>query len=230
MKSPSRKPTYLQIVAADRPNKEQTKHIRFTVGGNQIDYPGNVSTKTAQLTTAKIILNSIISTKDAKFLFIDIKDFFLNSPMECYKYMAIPLADLPDTIIKQYNLQEKAHNENVYVGICKGMYSLPQARHIANDKLVLILEKASYKQAEHTPSLFKHEWCPIAFSLIIDDFGVKCMGREHAEHLLITTLQEHYTISQDKSSKAYLGLTLKWDYLNCTINIPMPRYIEKPLQ
>jgi len=29
-----RKPTYLRIVAADRPSKERTKRIRFTVGGD----------------------------------------------------------------------------------------------------------------------------------------------------------------------------------------------------
>jgi len=114
-----RKPAYLCIVAADCPNRERTKCIRFTVGGNQINYPGNVSTKTAQLTTAKIMLNSVLSTKAAKFGTADIKDFYLNTPMECYKYMAIPIKDIPETIIKQYNLQEKEHNGNVYVKIRK---------------------------------------------------------------------------------------------------------------
>jgi len=42
--------------------------------------------------------------------------------------MAIPMADLPDTIIEQYNLHELEYNGTVYVKIQKGMYSLPQAR------------------------------------------------------------------------------------------------------
>jgi len=153
-----RKPTYLRIVAADRPNKERTKRIRFTVGGNQIDYPGDVSTKTAQLTTAKLMLNSILSTKDALFGTADIKDFYLTTPMEHYEYMAIPLKDIPQTIIDQYDLLAKAHNGIVYVEIRKGMYGLPQAGRIANEKLIPILEKAGYNQAEHTPGLFTHHW------------------------------------------------------------------------
>jgi len=53
---------------------------------------------------AKIMLNSTISTKNARYMMANIKDFYLNTPMEQYKYMAIPLADLPETIIEQYNL------------------------------------------------------------------------------------------------------------------------------
>jgi len=116
--------------------------------------------------------------------------------MEQYEYMAIPLANLPDTIIKQYNLLELKYSNNVYVEICKGMYGLLQASHIANDKLIPILKAAGYHQAEHTPGLFTHEWHPIAFSLVVDDFGIKYIGKEHAQHLL-STLEEHDTISQD---------------------------------
>ncbi len=223
------KPTYLRIVAADRPNKERTKRIQFTVGGDCIEYPGEVSTKTAQLTTAKILLNSVISTEGARFLVIDIKDFYLNMPMEWYEYMAIPLADIPNTIIEQYNLLEIAHNGNVYVKICKGMYGLPQAGRIANDQLIPILAKAGYHQKEHTPGLSVHEWQPISFSLVVDDFGIKYVGKEHAKHL-IQTLETHYTISQDWEGKTYLGLTLEWDYKNKTVDLSMPGYIEKALQ
>jgi len=110
------------------------------------------------------------------------------------------------------------------------MYGLPQAGWIANDKLIPILKKAGYKQAEHTPRLFTHDWPPIAFSLVVeDDFGIKYVGREHAEHLM-SMLQEHYTISQDWTGTTYLGLTLEWDYVNCTVGISMPGYIEKALQ
>ncbi len=149
--------------------------------------------------------------------------------MERYKYMAIPLADIPETIIIQYNLLEKAHNGIVYVEIRKGMYGLPQAGHIANDKLVPILKKAGYHQAEHTPRLFTHEWRPIAFSLVVDDFGIKYVGKEHADHLL-ATLHKHYTISVDWTGSSYLGLQLNWDYENQTVDLSMPSYVEKALQ
>jgi len=75
---------------------------------------------------------------------VNIKDFYLNTPMERYEYMAIPMADIPQTIIEQYNLQDIAVNGVVYVEICKGTYSLPQAGCIANDQLIPILAATRY--------------------------------------------------------------------------------------
>jgi hypothetical protein len=62
------KATYLRLVVSDRPQKAQPRRVRFTVGGDRIDYPGEVSTKTASLTTAKLLFNSVISTPGAKFM------------------------------------------------------------------------------------------------------------------------------------------------------------------
>jgi hypothetical protein len=55
--------------------------VRFTVGGDKIDYAGDSSTKTADLTTAKCLFNSVLSAPEAKFMTMDIKDFYLNTPM-----------------------------------------------------------------------------------------------------------------------------------------------------
>jgi hypothetical protein len=57
-----------------------------TVGGNLIDSPDNVITKTVGLTTAKILFNSVISTPHAKCMSIDLKHFYLNTPLDCYDY------------------------------------------------------------------------------------------------------------------------------------------------
>ena len=84
---PGRKATYYRPVCADRPNKENPIRVRGTVGGNLINYPHDVSTKSAGLITAKIMLNSVISTPDAKCLVIYLKDFYLNNDMERYEYM-----------------------------------------------------------------------------------------------------------------------------------------------
>jgi hypothetical protein len=67
------KATYLRVVVADRPQKENPRRVCFTVGGDLIDYPGDVSTKTAGLATAKIQFNSVVSTEDAKFMTMDIR-------------------------------------------------------------------------------------------------------------------------------------------------------------
>ena len=99
-----RRATYLRIVCTDRPQKTEPRRVRFTVGGDKIDYPFEVSTKTAGLITAKILFNSVISTPDAKFMTMDIKDFYLCTPMERPEYMRIPVAAIPKEMMDHYNL------------------------------------------------------------------------------------------------------------------------------
>jgi hypothetical protein len=49
--------TYGHICVDHRPQKKETKRTRLTVGGNLIDFPGDVSTPTADPTTAKLVVN-----------------------------------------------------------------------------------------------------------------------------------------------------------------------------
>jgi hypothetical protein len=56
------------------------------MGGNLINYPGNCGTPTVDLLTMKTLFNSILSTPHAKFVTINIKDFYLMTPMSHYKY------------------------------------------------------------------------------------------------------------------------------------------------
>ncbi len=65
-----------------KPNKEEKWRTWLTTGGDRINYPDNCGTLTADMLLFKILLNSIVSTKRAKCLMIDIKDFYLNTPMK----------------------------------------------------------------------------------------------------------------------------------------------------
>jgi hypothetical protein len=68
------------------------------------------------------------------------------------------------------------------------------------------------------------------FTLCIDDFGVKYVGREHAEHLL-HILRQHYQITVDWSgSSRYIGLNLDWDYEKREVHLSMPGYVKKSSQ
>jgi hypothetical protein len=69
-----------------------------------MDYPYNKSTPTANLTMAKLLINSTIITLGAKVLGINLANFFLNTPMPNPKYMRLPLDIIPDKIILHYNL------------------------------------------------------------------------------------------------------------------------------
>ena len=77
-------------------------------GGDRVHYPGDAGTPTADLLTVKLLLNSIISTKNARFMTLDIKDFYLNTPMERYEYMRLRIADMPEDVIEHYKLREIA--------------------------------------------------------------------------------------------------------------------------
>ena len=87
--------TYAQLCANIRPQKEETHRCRITVSGDCIDYYGEVSTKTAGLTTIKLLLNSVVSKPTGQFMTADIKNFYLNTPLECPEYMRIPLKLIP---------------------------------------------------------------------------------------------------------------------------------------
>jgi hypothetical protein len=224
-----RRPTYGQIVTDIKPHKTEMYRSRLTCGGNLIDYPGNVSAKVADLTCAKALFNSTVSTRDAKFMGIDIRNFYLGTPMARYEYMFLPISLIPQEIIDEYNLMEKVHNGRIYIEIQRGMYGLPQSGILAQDLLTKRLAKHGYRPCRHTPGLWKHDTRPVTFTLVVDDFGVKYVGREHAEHL-IQSLSESYTISTDWDGTLYCGICLKWDYVKRTVALSMPGYVTAALQ
>ncbi len=95
-------------------------------------YPGDAGTPTTDLLTVKLLLNSIISTPNEKFMIMDIKDFYLNTPMARYEYMRLRLADMPEDVIAHYKLDAIVTPDGyIYCEIQKGMYGLPQAGIIA---------------------------------------------------------------------------------------------------
>jgi hypothetical protein len=82
--------TYRRFVVDIRPNKSEVHRVRLTVGGNLIQYPGDVSTCSADLTTSKCLWNSTISTDGDNYMCLDIKNFYLGTPMDTFEYMRIP--------------------------------------------------------------------------------------------------------------------------------------------
>jgi hypothetical protein len=223
-----RKVTYGSFVVDIKDHKEEKEMTRLTVGGDQIEYPGDKSTQTAGLTTAKILINSVISTPNAKFLVIDINNFYLNTPLGRFYYMVINLASLPQETIQKYDLNKLTQDGKVYIEIQKGMYGLPQAGILANELLQRNLAQDGYRPTTHTHGLWTHDTHPISFLLAVDDFGVKYVGREHAEHLM-TCIKKNYNISSDWNGTAYCGLTLEWEYNNHTVDLSMPGYIKAAL-
>jgi hypothetical protein len=221
--------TYARICVNFRPEKEDPNRVRITVGGNRINYPFDCGTPTADMLLVKLLFNSIISTKNAKFMSLDIKDFYLNTPMERFEYMRMKIADIPDDIINQHKLNEKVSKDGyVYVEIRRGMYGLPQAGRIAQELLEKRLNERGYYQSKFTPGLWMHKTRSTKFALVVDDFGIKYESDDDAQHL-IDSLTPFYDISIDKEGQRFIGLTLDWDYVARELHVSMPGYVPKAL-
>ena len=79
-----------------------------------------------------------------------------------------------------------------------------------------------------TAGLWTHEWRPICVFLVVDDFGVKYVGQEHADHL-IAALKDTYEIEVDMKGNKYVGISLDWDYVKGEVQLFMPGYVSEAL-
>jgi hypothetical protein len=128
--------TYIKFVCTIRTKKKDPYRTRATMGGNLINYTEDVGTPTANLLLIKIFLNSVILTNGARFANADIANFYLMTPLKQSEYAKIRLSDIPEEVIKEYNLHEKATADGwIYIEVVRGMYGLPQAGSLGHDLL-----------------------------------------------------------------------------------------------
>ena len=71
--------TYGHIICDYRDGKAEPNQTRLTIGGDKINYSEDCGIPTADLPTIKLLLNSVISTPNAKFMTMDIKSLILTS-------------------------------------------------------------------------------------------------------------------------------------------------------
>jgi hypothetical protein len=122
--------TYARVVVDFRPQKIDPNCIRITTGGNLINYPGELTTRTADLTTSKLMWNTVLSTEGAKYMCLDIKNFYLTAPLDRFEYMKMPLSLFPSWTNEQYNLDNLAQNGFISGNAAHSMGPSP-SRHIS---------------------------------------------------------------------------------------------------
>ena len=143
----------------------------MTFAGQNIDSGMDNGTPTADLLTVKLLLNSVISTEGARFMGIDIKNFYLNTPMDRSEYLRLKLDNFPNDVIEHYNLRKLVDDKGFVISrVDKGMYGLPHAGIIAQKLLEKRLGAEGYHQSTTTPGYWKHESRPISFCLVVDKF------------------------------------------------------------
>ena len=123
----------------------------------------------------------------------------------------MPIALFPAHIREKYQLQgDRVKNNFVFLEIRKAIYGLPQAGILANKLLRSRLAPDGYYKVSHTPGLWRRVTRPVQVTLCVDDFGVKYIGKENADHF-INTINKHYTCSEDWTGTLYCGITLDWN-------------------
>ncbi len=61
------------------------------------------------------LYSSVLSTEGAKYICLDIKNFYLSTPLDWYEYMKMPIALFPEWIVKQYNLTQHVLHGFIYL-------------------------------------------------------------------------------------------------------------------
>jgi hypothetical protein len=107
--------TYGNLVVYYLPQKGNPHCTRITAEGNLITYKSSPSVRIANLDTAKLHWNSVISTKGAKYMCLDIKNFYLMAKLEYFEYMQTPLDLFPIWIQNQYTLKNLAYKGYVHL-------------------------------------------------------------------------------------------------------------------
>jgi hypothetical protein len=122
---PGRIATYACFVCTFRPEETEQNRTPLTVGGNLItDYTGKTSTDTAGLELIKLHWLSVLSTHNAKYMTMDIGNFYLNTPLDRFKYMGISITDVPQEVIDEYKLYKNNYviNGCAYVEIWRALF------------------------------------------------------------------------------------------------------------
>jgi hypothetical protein len=144
-----KKVTYANFVCDYCPLKAEQFCVRLTIGGDKLDYHDETASPAASLLETKLIINSTISDADkgARFICIDIKDFFLQTPLPKSEreYMRIHSRYFDEDFRKLYKLNEKIASDGyIYCEIKKGMYGLKQASIVAYKQLKKRLTQHGY--------------------------------------------------------------------------------------
>jgi hypothetical protein len=204
----------------------------MVVGGDKLDFPDDPASPASGLLETKLLLNSVISdaSKGARFMGLDIQDYFLASPMHRPEYMRIHLQHFSPDIIEQYDLLSLVADDGyVYIEINKGMYGVKQAALMAYEKLVAALAPHGYRPCKYSLGIWEHKTKPTKFCLCVDDFGVKYFNQNDADHLIHALQTSGYAITIDMKGENYCGLKLEWNYDKGYVDISMPGYVKAAL-
>ena len=148
----------------------------LTAGGDKLDYPGDPSSPEVSLINVKININSTISRakNNARYMFIDIKNFYLVNPMKQLQHMFIHKKLIPQEVLNEYDIIFN-DRDFTYVEIRRGVYGLKEAGVIAFDQLIQKLKRFGYEPMLQTPGLWRHtSRKPLSHSALTTSASINC--------------------------------------------------------
>ena len=89
------------MLCQEHPGKNDPTRTCIPICGTNMQYPGDVGTKTASLELPKIIINSVISRVGAKIVAFDIINFYLDTPMKKEEYVKIQFSEIPKEFVDE---------------------------------------------------------------------------------------------------------------------------------
>ena len=97
---------HTRVVCEYRPEKDDHNRTRIAITGGHILVTFDVSTPTGSLELVKLMINSLLSRPKALIYAFDVKNFYLDNPMENPEYVRVKLEDIPLKSIEEYHLLE----------------------------------------------------------------------------------------------------------------------------
>ena len=217
---------YNPVLTKKMKNGEFVYRVRGTAGGNNSTYDGPTTAYVSDMSTFKILCNKTISDEGKRMSTADISDMYLHSTLEAPEYMWIHLSDIPTEALTMFDVASYVTpgSSKVAVRIKGGMYGLPQAGMLAQEKLIKLLYDHGYYMCKHTTCLFKHDLLSTEFTLTVDDFAISHLPNE-LNHLL-DALRTVYPITYvtGTSTIDYIGFHTEFNYdipiRTCTVSMP----------
>ena len=87
-----RRVTYMISVCDIRPQKKRLTEQVSLQEELLLNYPGEVSTQTSELTTMKLHVNSAVSDIKSRYMCMDVKYFYLNNHTDRVEYIMIQIS------------------------------------------------------------------------------------------------------------------------------------------
>ncbi len=91
-------------------HKKNPNRVCVTVGSNLLNYIFELTMRVTDMVSSTLLWNSRISTKRAHFAGVNIKNMYLDTPLDWYEYMKMHLSLFPQDNIDHYGLLNKEFN------------------------------------------------------------------------------------------------------------------------